>query len=188
MEHLIAHGINGGRGLQDVFTANTIASSRVESRNAALRRLGLRKTMSLCENLFRLRDTVISKECQDCISKTKKWSFEDDTDFLDVFEQCAAVSVTNEVLEKMHEEYKLEHKDKYKVSKGSAENEYCVTYKDVKKKKKGFMTLTKLCVNGNNNLCCWWCMMMGCPCRHVLAVVEALPSKFQWTQSTQDST
>ena len=168
MEHLIAHGINGGRGLQDVFTANTIASSRVENRNATLKMFGLSKTVSLCENLFRLRDTVISKECQDCISKTKKWSFEDDTGFLDVFEQCTAASVTNGVLEKMYEEYKLEHKDKYKVSKGSAKNEYCVTYKDTKRPHDTY----KVRCDANNNLCCWCCVRMGYPCRYVFAVAE----------------
>ena len=59
----------------------------------------LSKTVSLCENIFRLRDTVISQECQDCISKTKKWRFEDDAGFLAVFEQCVAVSVTSKALE-----------------------------------------------------------------------------------------
>ena len=71
VEHLMAHGVNGGRALQDVFTANTIASSRVESRNAALRRLGLRKAMSLCENLFRLRDTVISQDARTASAKLR---------------------------------------------------------------------------------------------------------------------
>ena len=33
----------------------------------------------------------------------------------------------------------LEHKDRHNVNKGSAENEFCVTYKDTK----GLMILTK---------------------------------------------
>ena len=129
--------------------------------------------MSLCENLFRLRDTVISQECQDCINSTKKWSFEDDTDFLTVFEHCAVVSVTNEVLEKMHEEYKLEHKNRYNVSKGSAENEFIATYNDTERPHDTY----KVRCDASNNLYCWCCVRMGYPCRHVFAVAEAFSIK-----------
>ena len=47
-------------------------------------------------------------------------------------------------------EHKLKYKNKYNVNKGSAENEYWVTYKDTKRPHDTY----KVRCDANNNLCC----------------------------------
>ena len=167
----MAHGVNGGRALQDVFTADSIASSRIESRNAALKWFGVGSSLSLLGCLLSLKDMVKSQEYNCIADQDKEYKFVSDGAFISLHEKDALIGVTCEVLEKMYVEYNLGCGGKYKVTKGaSCEecNEYIVTYND----DKNTHDLHMVRCDTNGNLSCWCCIRSGYPCRHVFAVVE----------------
>ncbi len=107
VKKLMAHGVNGGRALQDVFTADSIASSRIESRNAALKRFGVGASLSLLDCLLSLKDMVKSQEYNDIVGQDKEYKFMADGVFLGLHEKDALIGVTCEVLEKMYNEHNL---------------------------------------------------------------------------------
>ena len=75
--HLVAHGINGGRAFQDVFTTNTIASSRVEGMNVLIKKFGMDVSSTLFESLKSLESFVESQEVSDYICG-EKWNYTKD--------------------------------------------------------------------------------------------------------------
>ena len=72
--HLAAHGINDGKVLQDVFTANTIASSRVEGTNVFIKKFGMGVSSTLFESLRSLESFVESQEVSDYVYE-ENWNY-----------------------------------------------------------------------------------------------------------------
>ena len=167
--HLVAHGINGGRALQDVFTANTIASSRVEGMNVLIKKFGMDVSSTLFESLKSLESFVESQELSDYICG-EKWNYTKDKEFLELLHETVSTGVTGEVLERMHTEYLLAHNEKYNVTAAAKESKaaYLVTYKE----NPSAHDTHSVEVEADGTMSCRCSVRMGYPCRHMFAVAE----------------
>ena len=56
---MIGHALNGSKPLQDVFTASSIASSRVECMNSVLKGFGMDTSKTLLEDIFLLKEIAL---------------------------------------------------------------------------------------------------------------------------------
>ena len=104
-----------------MFTANTIASSRVEGMNVLIKKFGMDVSSTLFESLKSLESFVESQEVSDYICG-EKLSYTKDKEFLELLHETVSTGVTGEVLERMHTEYLLTHNEKYNVNAAAKES------------------------------------------------------------------
>ena len=127
--NLFVHGVNGSRPLQDVFTADSIASSRVESINSFSKSFGLDGTISLLRSVLVLKKLIQSQQLS-CLKYVKKsYPFVSDSGFSNLLSDELQKLVTDEVLEHMHNEYKLSQGKRYCVTLVS-DGKYDVVFND----------------------------------------------------------
>ena len=174
--HLLVHGVNGSRPLQDVFTADSVASSRIESRNRFSKSFGLDGTTSLLRSVLTLKKLVQFQELS-CFKHAKKsYPFASDTGFSNLLSDELRKLATDEVLEQMYNEYKLSHGRKYCVALVS-DGKYDVVFND-----KATLHDTHHVEHSNEGgFHCWCCVRTGFPCRHVFAVAEFMNLKITHT-------
>ena len=174
--NLLVHGVNGSRPLQDVFTADSIASSRVESINSFSKSFGLDGTISLLRSVLVLKKLIQSQELS-CHKYVKKsYPFVSDTGFSNLLSDELQKLVTDEVLEHMYNEYKLSQGKRYCVTLVS-DGKYDVVFNDKTK----LHDTHHVEHNNDGDFHCWCCVRTGFPCRHVFAVAEALNQKIAHT-------
>ena len=101
---LISYAAMGSRALQDVFTANTIASSRVESINSVMKKGGFNKRTPLFGCVSALKEAVKQQAIDrvyDVENKNHKWKFLSNKDFESALSKEVLTSITSVILEKM---------------------------------------------------------------------------------------
>ena len=128
---LISYAVMGSRALQDVFTANTIASSRVESINSVMKKGGFNKRTPLFGCVPALKEAVKQQAIDrvyDVENKNHEWKFLSNKDFESALSKEAMEGITSIILEKMHDEFVLSQ-GSYNVIKKS-KGTYLVVYKD----------------------------------------------------------
>ena len=99
--------------MQDVLTANTIASSRVEGMNVLIKKFCMDVSSTLFETLKSLESFVESQEVNDYVCE-ENWNYTKDKNFLLLHEKVST-GATSEALERMHTKYLLAHNGKYTV-------------------------------------------------------------------------
>lgn len=167
---LIGHAFNGSRPLQDVFTGNSIASSRVESIHSLIKRFGLGPQRSLLDDMFILRGIATYQTFYNHYRDRRLWGYLSCGEFNDVVSNSVLKGVTNEVLERMYSQFSLSFGNKYTVNK-TAENGYSVKFKgNDSSRTYGIYTVSLI----DGEYFCQCMIPSGYPCRHIFAVAEFL--------------
>ena len=168
---LISYAAMGSRALQDVFTANTIASSRVESINSVMKKGGFNKRTPLFGCVPALKEAVKQQAIDrvyDVENKNHEWKFLSNKDFESALSKEAMEGITSIILEKMHDEFVLSQ-GSYNVIKKS-KGTYLVVYKDTTNPHdEHYVVHSK-----ESSFQCHCSIRMGYPCRHTFAVVASL--------------
>ena len=148
-----------------MFTANTIASSRVEGMNVLIKKFGMGVSSTLFESLKSLESFVESQELSDYICG-EKWNYTKDKEFLELLHETMSTDVTGEVLERMYTEYLLAHNEKYNVTAAAKESK--VAYLVIYKESPSAHDTHSVEVEADGTMSCRCNVRMGYPCRHML--------------------
>ena len=173
VESIISHSLNGSRPLQDVYTADSVASSRVESMNSLLKDSGLSSRASLIDCFEALAKFVLTqriKEIQNSIMD-ENGKFLDNEEFKGIVTKEVLLGLSKEVLKLMHKEFVLSN-GKYNVTQG--EGSYTVVYKS---DSNAYTPHTVCYTEENGAFHCLCVTQSGYPCRHVFALARHLGAK-----------
>ena len=173
VESIISHSLNGSRPLQDVYTADSVASSRVESMNHLLKDSGLNPRASLIDCFEALAKFVLTqriKEIQNSIMD-ENGKFLDNEEFKGIVTKEVLLGLSKEVLKLMHKEFVLSN-GKYNVTQG--EGSYTVVYKS---DSNAYTPHTVCYTEENGTFHCSCVTRSGYPCRHVFALARHLGAK-----------
>ena len=173
VESIISHSLNGSRPLQDVYTADSVASSRVESMNHLLKDSGLNPRASLIDCFEALAKFVLTqriKEIQNSIMD-ENGKFLDNEEFKGIVTKEVLLGLSKEVLKLMHKEFVLSN-GKYNVTQG--EGSYTVVYKS---NSNAYTPHTVCYTEENGTFHCSCVTRSGYPCRHVFALARHLGAK-----------
>ena len=186
LTQVIGHSVNGSRPQQNVFTADTISSSRVESMNAIIKRAKINRTIKLLDSILKMNGIIQGQSISRKVFCTKKWAYVFDNNFLICFNEEPMVS--DGVMVEMYREYLLVEMISYEIIKVT-ENYYEVKCIDNPEKEHDVHQV--LVINGT--LYCQCCIRMGHPCRHMFVVAkffrlkiskETINSRFYLDQSS----
>lgn len=179
---IIGNGLNGSKPLQDVFTASSIASSRVESMNSVIKGFGMDTSKSLLENIKLLKELSIYQSHFNYYVDRKKWKYAKDEDFKKCLDEDVLSGITKEVLERMYNQFLLAHNGKYDVRKVGDVYEVRFKYGDPSRVYYPYTVKS----DGKNYFC--QCIIpSGYACRHIFAVTEHLGFEQKVTLGTINS-
>ena len=179
---LVGHALNGSKPLQDVFTASSIASSRVECMNSVLKGFGMDTSKTLLEDIFLLKEIALYQSHLSHHIDRKKWKYVHDESFKKCLCEGVISSITSEVLEMMHDQFLMAHGGKYNVS--LVGGVYNVTYKCGNPFKAYYAHVVTPYERG---FFCQCIISSGYACRHIFAVVEHLNLTQKVTLKTVNS-
>lgn len=174
VESIISHSLNGSRPLQDVYTADSIASSRVESINSIFKYNGMNSRTTLIGCFEILKNLIYIQQLQMFQNgmQNKKWKFLANTRFKDSITEEVLMGIPMEVLKLMCKEFVLSD-GKYDVTlKGG---QYIVAYKSDSK----VYTPHPICRAENGVYYCSCAIRTGYPCRHMFAFVKNIGKKIE---------
>lgn len=120
IETVMGHGINGSKALQEIFSANTVASSRAESMNSNIKKEDVNRSVPLIDTIDKLDKVIKDRLFVGNGNENKVWNYVSNSFFLECFES-KPTTITDEVLEMMLEEFILLTERNYKVTKISDE-------------------------------------------------------------------
>lgn len=159
---LIGHAINGSKPFQEVFTGNTIASSRVEGQNALFKRIGLNSSSTLFNCIMAILNLVEDQTNAQESGDSDSWKFLKDESFLKTLEN--EIGITDEATDRMHKEYTLSKSVGYIVTEIET-NMFNVEHIN----NEGEIIKHSVLLDGAT-IRCQSCPGLGHPCRHAFVV------------------
>ena len=200
--NLVGHALNGSRPFQDIFTADTIASSRVESLNSAIKSAGANHKITILDCLDIIKRFIRKQESFVLVKDRCCWPYVLDHRFQDCIEGYP-IPVSNEVLDCMYREFCLSISVKYVVFQNS-DGTYNVRCNDDEDKvydthrvvHEGEGAFSCRCTTDDPRILFGYCnIRMGHPCRHIFAVaafsglkisMRSINTRFYLDQSSVD--